>query len=764
MPSQQDDFQAAREAYDDAREAMRDNHTRMREDLRFSNPADPQQWHKDTLGEREGRVTLTLDQTNQFIGQVVNDGRQNTPAITTVPVDSKGDPLVAQQANGIIKHLEYRSRAGIAYDTALEYGARNGLGWLIMRPVVVDKEHNYQEPRIFGVHDPLSCVLDADSVEYDGSDAMRGWAEAMMSKRAFERRWPKAKATSFETAAEGWVDQRGIRVAEHWCVTEDKKQTNTIKLANGGPVVTEDEYWQLAKQIGYKPDIEGTELVDTVDRNVNWYHMNGVEMLDKTSFPCKWIGLVPVYGHIVWVDGERFICGLTRRLMDGQRLHNYATSSVAETLLEQPKAPFTAPARAIEGHEDHWSKLNTGNPSYLPYNDIDDEGEPVSAPTRQSPPQFSTGFANISQMGVQEMQAAVGMNRSVLGQQSNAVSGRAKIADKVQGDTATFHYQDNRNRSIEHLGRMLLDATGRLIDTPRQMRILGLDDKPSQVLVDPTMQQAVKRDPAGRVVAINLSLGEYDMRVKAGPSHTTLREELQERLTALGQSSPQLAAALAPLLVKIADLPDADRVARICLSLLPPQVQQAYGDDEQDGANIPPQIKAQMMSMQQQLQQAQQMLQQLAAKLQEAQSANVEAQAAADIKMRELELKSRELDIKEQEAQADLVRANAEADSTAVQAHGEAVAAVTNATDTAQQVQALLVTVQQVLGAHQELTSQVQQTQENVGALAEAATGTQDQLEQLAALVAAPRVARIEYDADGRPVAAVANINDEVTE
>ena len=49
MSKQQDRIQRAKERYADCMEAMAKQHERMREDLRFSNPANPQQWTSEAI-------------------------------------------------------------------------------------------------------------------------------------------------------------------------------------------------------------------------------------------------------------------------------------------------------------------------------------------------------------------------------------------------------------------------------------------------------------------------------------------------------------------------------------------------------------------------------------------------------------------------------------------------------------------------------------------------------------------------------------------
>jgi len=594
--AQQDILQQARENYSDAQEAIREQKVRFLEDLRFSNPAMPEQWDDWSKTARRGRPMLTLDRTNQFIAQIVNDARQNKPSIQTLPADSRADIEVAKRLNGIIRHIEYTSRAGIAYDMALELAARVGQGWLRVLPRVIRSESNEQEIIIQRVHDPMSVCLDPNSTEPDGSDSMFGFAETTLTDKAFERAYPKAKKSSWDS--EGWFSQDGIRVAEYFKIVEEKQNLIAIAGPDGGRMtVTEEEYWALAKQLNYRPPVQ--DQFEAKKRIVKWCKMTGVETLEETTFPSVWVPLIPVLGYETWVEGKRYLCGMVRRMMDGQRLHNYEASAITEAMMVQPKAPFIMPARAMIGHEDEWKQLNTGNPSALTFEDIDGQG-PIPPPQRLAPPAFPLAFTNGNTRGAQEMEASVGMNKSSLGMPSNAVSGRAKLADQREGDTANYHYIDNLRRSMEHMGRIIVNMIPQIYDTRRQAKILGEDGEQSAVDIDPTMESAVKKKD-GKIIAINPAVGAYDVRVKIGPAFATIREEASARLTELSSGNPALGAALAPLIVKMHDMPEADKISRVAIALLPPNVQAVYNEEE--NTDIPPGVKAQMDAQAQQIQQ-----------------------------------------------------------------------------------------------------------------------------------------------------------------
>lgn len=644
---QQDSLQRAKECYEDVAEAWRDNRQRMLEDLRFSNPVEPEQWDKEAKRLRDGRPCLTLDRTNQYIVQVVNTGRMNKPGINCMPADGGADVDVAEALDGIIRHIEYRSRAQIAYDWALEGAARCGVGWLRVVPRVVDPRSNLQEICIDRVADHLSCMVDGD--QPDGSDAMNGFAETLIPKKRFSKLYPKAKAQSWDGSGDGtWIVGDMVRVCEHQYVDESERTMVAVKDPNTAEELnlTEEEFAELVTRIGYTPEFR---TYTAKSRSVKWLTFNGAEVLEETTLPGQYIGIVPVIGYEAVIEGERYLCGVTRRLMESQRAYNYERSAGIEATALQPKAPLMVPAESIEGHESHYETLNQGQPAYLPYNALDAEGRQLPPPQRISPPAFPAAFAQAGQQAIADMESAVGMYQANLGQPNNATSGRQERERKMQGDVATFHFVDNLSRSIEHLGRVVVGMIPVVYDTPRQAKILGIDGQQGEVQIDPSMEApSIKR--GRKVVAINPAAGRYDVRVKTGPSYTTQRQESAESMRDALQAAPYAAPVLLPAMVKAQDWPESERIARGLKALAPPEVRDAMGDDE-EAEPIPPQALQQMQQMQGQMQQMAQMLDAAQAEIErltaEAQSKQAdlmarlqEAEIAAMGKVREKEIEA----------------------------------------------------------------------------------------------------------------------------
>lgn len=112
--SDRDILEEAHAAFQLAADAEAENRREALDDLRFARLGE--QWPERVRREREleGRPCLTINRLPTFIRQVVNDARQNKPAISVHPVDGASDPETAEVFNGLIRHIEQSSDAEVA--------------------------------------------------------------------------------------------------------------------------------------------------------------------------------------------------------------------------------------------------------------------------------------------------------------------------------------------------------------------------------------------------------------------------------------------------------------------------------------------------------------------------------------------------------------------------------------------------------------------------------------------------------------------------
>lgn len=620
----------ARQRFEHAKEVWSPIYDRCRDDLRFSDPTNPQQWPEATRREREqseggARPCLTFDQTGQYVRQVINTARRNRPAIKYIPVDDESDPELAEVLQGLARQTEYASRAEVAYITALDQATRGGIGFF--RMVLEDVEDAPVQDqvcvKIARVVDFEAVLVDPDFTEPDGSDMRWGFVVESVPRERFERLYPKATQVDWDAA--GWWGKDQVRICEYYRIVDGVENVITA----GGQTFTEDEYWQAYQA---DPTLPPPQARQKKTKRVEHYKISGEEILEESSFPAKFVPIFPVIGNETWEEGKRNLGGCIRTAKDAQITYNFERNSEFEAVAVGPKAPWLAPAEAVEGYEGHWKMANRGNLAYLPYNSIDEQGNPIQKPERIAPAGIAAGWATLSERSKQDIQASLGMFNASVGDNPNNQSGRAVLALQNQADVGSFHYIDNLALSISHCGRVLTQVWPVIYDQEQVVRIMGDDDDAQFVRVAPTMQRgyAEQQAPNGeKIIYINPGVGKYDVRVTVGPAYQTRQLEAATEIGEMVNGNPQMMALLGDVWVKMRNFPESDKIAKRLRAMLPPQVQQAEGDDDQ------PQLDPQRV--QQAMQQAGQEIDELKQALQEAQSGipleQFKAQAAAQMEL-----------------------------------------------------------------------------------------------------------------------------------
>jgi hypothetical protein len=651
------DLQQAKEMYEDAIEATREQRIQIEEDLKFSDPSNPQQWDESVRRSRENdpggaRPCLVMDHTGQYVANVAGQVVKAPPSIHTVPVGSGADIKVSESLDGILRHIEYASRAPTHYETVLTSAARTGVGYLIVRPEYVDRALGYQEPRISAEADPLRVVFDPWSVQRDGSDATFGYLLTALSEREFVRKYgAKAEKVSFGTdqrQTDGQSGRQSIVVAEQWC-KEEQTRNVVIWLSQDGQEATgsEGEYWAACQAAGVQ--LQFLRSYRDKYQCVKWRTMSGAAILDTVKnadgsealYPADHIGIVPVYGYWGVVDGRMRYCGIPRRAMNPQRAYNYHMSEQLAHMGTAPKSPWIASVRAIRGLEPLWDRASLESRAYLPYNDIDEQGQPIPAPQRMNLTVNLQMHIAGAQQALHDLEATIGMYQANLGAPSNEQSGVAIDARKEQGEASTAHFPQHLAASLGQVGRICIQMAGKLIDTKRKQRILGIDMKPASVTVDPKQEQAVMQTDAG--VSINPNVGTYDVRVVVGASYSTQRSQAQTSLGEVMRNNPNLTPAVAPLWAQNLDIPHADKLAQVLTAMAPPAVQAILNPDTTK------QPKPEHLL--QQVQQAQAALKEAIQHAHDAQADADQAEQALRDKSAELDARARELDIKAYEAE-----------------------------------------------------------------------------------------------------------------
>ena len=622
-------IEEARQRYQYASEAWAPIFEKMADDLRFSDPTNLSQWPEKVRREREldGRPCLTFDQIGQYVRQIINQARRNKPALKFLPVDDESDPELADILQGLARQTEYESKAEVAYITALDHATRGGLGFF--RLITEEKQGGdvvgQQCAKIVRIVDPRSVKLDPDFQETDGSDAGWGFVEETYTREEFKKRWPKAALVDWDS--QGWFGKDHVRVCEYFRIRDDVSNT----IVSDGQEFSEEEYWK-AKQDD--PSISAGEAKSKTRTKVDWFKLSGEEVLEESWFPAEYVPIFPVIGNEEWTDGKRSLGGIVRPVRDSQVAYNFERNGEIEAVAIGPKAPWVAPAEAIEGYEDTWRNANKGNTTVLPYNSIDEQGNPINAPTRISPAGVAAGWVTLAERSKADIQAGMGMFSASVGNNPNNQSGRAVLALQDKAEIGSFHYIDNLAVTISHLGRVLTQVWPRIYDQAQIVRILGEDDDSKFVQVDPSMPRGYMKGKTAEgkeVIVINPGAGRYDARAVVGPAYATRQTEAAAEISELVNGNPQMLALLGDVWVKMRNFPGAEKISKRFKAMLPPQViaaeKEESGEDE-----LPPEVTQMMEQAGQEIQALRQALQQAQQEMQSGmQSEQMKYQAQAEI-------------------------------------------------------------------------------------------------------------------------------------
>ena len=653
-------IERARKRYKELEEYWADNKKHALEDIKFRAG---DQWPEAIKKERDddNRPCLVLDKINQYLRQVVNDGRQNRPAIKYRP-KGDGDDKVADAFQGLSRSILMASNADHAFDTALDHAAGHGFGFFRVITDYMNDRSFDQEIRIERVRNPLSVLLSPHQAA-DGSDAEDGFVVDTMTKSAFNAKWPDAKKADWRRDESafgegGWISKDEVRVVEYWY---KEPAVETVYLLADGVTVTKDEY-ERAQAEGVADIPPVLDKRDSRVEKVKWCRMSGAEILEERDWPGRYIPIIPVYGTETDINGRVSYSGLTRLGRDGQMLYNFARTAFAERVALTPKSPWVAAAGQTDD-DPNWNTAHSKNHPVLTYNPVEVGGQALPPPRRETAADIPAGFAQEMQHAEHDIQSALGMYAASVGQPSNEKSGRAIMARQREGDVATFHYHDNLNRAIRYLGRILLDLIPKVYDSKRVVRLLAEDGEAKEAIV--TTQELPGGVPHAKEDGLeiyNLGAGEYDVEVDTGPSYTTKRQEALDAQLELSKGNPNVLVTHGDLIAKNFDWPGAEEWAKRAKALMPPDMKAAIAAAEQEDKGVDPKVRevieaaqAEIDKREQALAQAQQIVQEAQAAAQAAESEAKDAKLAHDLKARELDIKEREVAIKEAESQTRLI-------------------------------------------------------------------------------------------------------------
>ena len=336
---------------------------------------------------------------------------------------------------------------------------------------------------------------------------------------------------------------------------------------------------------------------ETIKKQIKWCKLTGMQILEQRDWAGSYIPVVPVYGQQLIVDSKKKKFGLTRMAKDPQRMYNFWSTALTESVALAPKAKFLIAEGQDEGHEMEWNQANIKSMPVLRYKQTDSEGRPAGVPTRIQPEPPPAGMVTALQGLDGDLKAVVGIYDPSQLPNGNQ-SGKAINGMQQQTDMTNFHYYDNLTRSIRQSGRIILDLIPHIYDKERVLRIIGADGKGELV----TLNQPSVDEQGVEKILNDVTVGQYDIVMETGPGYASKRAEAFDSMVQMLSVDPNLMQTAGDLIFRNSDFPGADIIADRLAAANP----MAQIDEK---SPIPPQVQMQLAQSQQTIQQLQQQLQ-----------------------------------------------------------------------------------------------------------------------------------------------------------
>lgn len=558
------------------------------DDVKFANGDSDNgwQWPQGLRRQRDvsARPCLTMNATRVHNKQITNKMLRNKAGVKIVGAGNGATEESAQMLQALIERIQYQSDAQSAFELGRDFQVEGGIGYWRLATEYVSDESYDQEIFILPIIDPLSVYLDPGIRQKNGSDARFGFVFDNVPKEEFREAYPKfANKASLAplgvgSGADDWLTDKEVRVCEYFELVSEPDELVSFRSKDSA-VRTSVRKSQLPGDI-YRSirQMEGTRTREVWETKCNWMLIVGDEIIDETQWLGKFIPIVRCVGEERVIEGRMDRKGHTRYMKDPQRMLNFNASASVEFGALQTRAPFTGAAQAIENYEDYWNTANTDNHSYLPFNHLDTDGNPLppqALPRRNDPPQTSPVFETGMQTAINQMMMTSGQFQNQLGMMGNERTGVAIERRQDQGDTATFHFQNNFDSAIVFTGLQLVDLMPKIYDTKRVLRAQADDGQEFDVEIDPTAKRAYVQQLGQNQEVVrrvfNPQLGKYDVRAVPGQAFGSRREETVQALTLILTQAPGLTGVIGDLLLSAMDFKEAKEAAVRLKRMVPPQ-------------------------------------------------------------------------------------------------------------------------------------------------------------------------------------------------
>lgn len=624
------------EALKKDQDADTDNRERARDAHRFLDVEDGQ-WEPEYAEASRDKPRYQFDMTSALVDQICDDIEELDFSVKIKPSGGDATKEDAKLLDGMVRNIEQISNAHDTYELSGRNMVTSGFDAWLIKADYADPDSFDQDLLICPIANAVDSVWPGPFKKPDGSDMKHCFVLEAMPREAYDEKYPDRGGKS--VADGSWADaffykrDQVILGQIYYLVDEPRK----LLLMSDGRVLEDTE--------------DNLKILDELAAQ-------GITVSDTRNAPRKvcmtrlfdgegWLGKpertvfnqVPVIldiGNFKLFENKVLYRGAVQKLMDPQRVLNYAKSREIEEGALAPRDKYWMTEKQAEGHEATLATMNTNSDPVQFYNN--DPAVP-GPPQKGGGANINPGLANVSADMRDMIRDVGGLHAANLGDNPNNQSGIAIKRLQNKGDVGSHKYIKAHERAIARTGRIIVDAIPKVYDTRRQVRILKEDGSYDMaVLNDSVFDQQTQQ----WITLNDVSKGKYDVTCKAGPSYDNRQEETVNVMSELAAVVPESMQMGSDILLNNVSSPGMDLLAKRFRQSLFQQgmIPVEQMDDEE---------RAQYEQMQQQPQEPSPEMVLAQAEAEKAVADREANQVKMAIDQRQVELKAMELQLKQGE-------------------------------------------------------------------------------------------------------------------
>ena len=407
-----------------SRDAFSEMYDRIRDDRSFMSGEG--QWTKaddNFISKARNRVTVNV---------LANQVHSVANKYSTFPYTwYTGDPDIDKEIDDFFAEDSNR----FATEEALLDVVSFGLGVLALGTDETADGRNV--PVIYAVTDPERVMLDPDSNELDGSDAMEG---ALIDYRSRE-----------------WIR---VHMGEEYVPDKKAEPVFTGAFNNGFliPIVT---YYYL--------DTDGCHSTTFVnDKEVVNRGEDG-EVIPNAPLPMKRIPIFPVFGERTWTEDDKQIYrGLIAKGKTVQRIVNYCMVQLMDRLALSPKPMFRGYMEAFKDYDKYYKQAGSGINPILPSQRLaNDKTTKLELPEVYTPNIQFTDLQGIMDGTMNMLSSITGVDSKGLADNESEITATAVMYTSQVFQNNVKHFYSHLRTSFKALGdtvMVLMGHSGKKID------------------------------------------------------------------------------------------------------------------------------------------------------------------------------------------------------------------------------------------------------------------------------------------------------------